>query len=68
MDDTQKKQVLFYLRTHHSGMTSMDAFNIYQITRLAAVVFELRQEGYNIITINEVSDKTKKKYARYILR
>lgn len=43
----QKQQVLDYLQCHEY-ITSMIAFRRFNITRLSAVVFELRQQGYNI--------------------
>lgn len=46
---TQKDKVLEFLRTHENGMTQRQAFH-YGIYRLAAVVFELKREGYDIST------------------
>lgn len=44
---TQKDEVLKYLQCHGS-ITSMIAFNLFGITRLAAVVFDLRKQGHDI--------------------
>lgn len=44
---TNKEKVLNYLE-HHDGITSMEAFHNLNITRLAAVIFELIQDGVDI--------------------
>ena len=67
---TQNKKVLRYLETHKRGITSMDAFTKFGITRLAARVHELREKGYQIKTsliqtTNE--DGNNVRYARYTL-
>lgn len=65
----QKDLVLRHLQDFGS-ITSMDAFNDYGITRLSAVIFDLRELGYKIKT----NDETRKNrygvpttYARYSL-
>ena len=63
--ETQAQQVLTALRSSRNGLTSMDAFHQFQITRLSARVFELRQIGYDISTVTET--KKRKTYARYFL-
>ena len=50
----------------NGSITSMDAFQSFQITRLAARISDLRQMGYEIETIME--HKNHKRYARYILK
>lgn len=45
--------ILDYLRTH-KGITSLDAFEKFGITRLSATIFCLRKRGYNIVS----TDKT----------
>ena len=47
---TQKQEVLNYIMTHKRGITSLIAFERFGITRLADIIFRLRQEGYEIIT------------------
>ena len=47
---TQKQEVLNYLMTHKRGITSFIAFERFGVTRLADIIFKLRQEGYDIIT------------------
>lgn len=46
---TQYDRVLKHLQTC-KGLTSFEAFERYGITRLSAVIFDLRQEGFNITT------------------
>ena len=63
-------QVLKHLKNHKNGITSMTAFERYGITRLSGRIFELRQEGFEIITDN-VTEKNRfghaVTYARYRL-
>ena len=44
---TQKDEVLKYLQCQ-DGITSAIAFNLFGITRLVAVVFDLRKQGHDI--------------------
>lgn len=67
---TQNKVILKYLQSHKRGVTSMDAFEKFHITRLSARVFDLRKMGYPIQTIREVkndADGQTIQYARYVL-
>ncbi len=67
--DTQNRQVLQFMREHR-GITSMEAFDRFGITRLSGRIFELRREGYDIETVNEESKNRygrPVRYARYIL-
>lgn len=66
---TQKELVLRHLQDFGS-ITSMDAFNDYGITRLSAVIFDLRALGYNIESKNETRNNRYDKpttYSRYTL-
>lgn len=45
----QEQRVLEYLKTH-SGITSLDAFREFGITRLSARIWNLRREGHEIVT------------------
>lgn len=63
---TQEYKVLWHLREFGS-ITPMQAFKIYEITRLAAKVFELRRKGYDIVTTRETSNSGAT-YARYTLK
>lgn len=46
---TQRQDVLNYLRVHGS-ITQMEAYRVFDapITRLSAVIYDLRKAGYNI--------------------
>lgn len=64
---TQTAQVLAYLLTHKNGITTIEAFERYNATRLGSIIYELRHKyGIDIDTIVEVS-KGGHTYARYIL-
>ena len=46
---TQKNQVLKYLQTYKSGLTSKDAWDKFGISRLADIIWKLkRKDGYKI--------------------
>lgn len=47
---SQKTRILDYLRTHKKGMTPLDAWQKCGVYRAAAVICELRKDGYNITT------------------
>lgn len=66
---SQKQRVLDYMREFGS-ITSLEAFRDLGVTRLSAVVFDLKAEGHGITTkqeqgTNRWGDKTN--YARYVL-
>lgn len=66
---TQKDRVLKHLQDFGS-MSSWEGFTDYGITRLSAVVYQLRSEGINIIsetvhTINRYGNPTH--YSKYSL-
>ena len=48
---SQNKQILEHLKTHR-GITSMQAFELYGITRLSGRIFDLRKAGHNIVSID----------------
>jgi hypothetical protein len=63
--DTQKLKVLNHLRTSKNGITSWEAITAYRITRLAARIADLREDGH---TINaEMETFADKRFARYFL-
>lgn len=55
---SQRKAVLQHLQTYKT-ITSMDAINLYGATRLSAIIYDLRDAGYNIKTHSKV---TKNRY------
>lgn len=67
---SQREQILKHLQNHKNGITPMIAFERYGITRLSGRIFELRKQGYEIITDN-VTEKNRyghpMTYARYRL-
>lgn len=65
----QKVRVLQHLKSYGS-LTSIEAFEKYGITRLAAVIFDLRELGHDIRTLdmegqNRYGEATR--YAKYVL-
>lgn len=65
--DAQKLKILKFLRNSNSGITSWDAISTFRITRLAARISELKDDGHEIETIMEQDDNAGKRYARYYL-
>ena len=57
--------ILNHLRKQKS-ITSIEAFELYRITRLSAAIFTLRQQ-YNIVGIRETNPETETKFCRYVL-
>ena len=47
---TQKQKIKAHLMKGWA-ISSWDAFEVYGITRLAAIIFMLREEGMNIVSI-----------------
>lgn len=69
MRATHKTRLLDYLKTHDT-ISQLECSNILHNHRLSATVFELRKEGYNIITINTPGVNVygqKTNYGRYKL-
>lgn len=49
---TKKQRVLNYLIENKKGITPLEALRMFGSFRLGAIIFDLRQEGYNITTEN----------------
>lgn len=68
---TQKEAVLEYLKTHKKGLSQQDAYRIIGTTRLGAIIFILRQEGWDIETV-DCKAKTRFghacRYGKYVLK
>tara|TARA_X000001036_G_scaffold427318_1_gene455768 strand:- start:316 stop:573 length:258 start_codon:yes stop_codon:yes gene_type:complete len=47
--NTQTLKILRHLKTY-GNITSLDAFEHYRATRLSAIIFRLREEGFDIDT------------------
>lgn len=66
---TQKQKIKYHLETY-GKITSMQAFSRYRITRLSARIYDLRQDGMNIIN-NHIRKKNldgePSNYDEYIL-
>lgn len=65
---TQKQKIMDYM-TKHGSISSIEAFHM-GITRLAARVYDLRNDGVNVHServIYIAGDGTKKHYDRYRL-
>ena len=65
-----KVRILDHLKKHRT-LTSMEAFELYGITRLSARIKELREMGYNIVTL--MVDDTNRygeivRYGKYVLK
>jgi len=67
ISEKQTTLVLNHMRQYRS-ISPMKAFIHYQITRLAARVFELRQQGYLIETIMKTASPSGRRYAHYRLK
>jgi hypothetical protein len=63
---TQKQQILKHLMEGKS-ITQAEAFDLYNCWRLAPWISRLRQEGYNILTLDEPNVTNSGIHARYIL-
>ena len=63
---TQKEKVLYHLK-HFRSITSWEAIKEYHVTRLSAVIFDLREKGYNIKSIREENLETGTRFVRYYL-
>ena len=63
--DTQCKMIIDYLKTAGS-ITPLDALEDLGCFRLSARIHELRQKGFDIVTVRE--RRNGKVYARYVWR
>ena len=62
---SQKENILEYLQIGNK-ITPLEALYQFGSFRLSAVIFELRQEGFNIITLKKKVDE--KTFAEYELQ
>jgi hypothetical protein len=63
MNKIQTEIILDHLKKYKS-ITSLEAIKDYRITRLASVIFDLREQ-YEIISLRE--NKGNKRFVRYVL-
>ena len=66
MLESQYDMILKHLKRGDS-ITPLDALDKYGCFRLAAVICELRKDGYNIESKTVHNSNTRKRYARYTL-
>lgn len=59
---SQNARLLDYLRTHE-GITSMEAFDLFGITRLSARIWDLRDDGH---IINGYPKNAKNRYGQTV--
>ena len=62
---SQKEDVLEELRNYNC-ITSWTAFQEYGITRLSAIIYNLRHEGYAIVSIPKKFKSRHGRYGRYV--
>ena len=62
---TQKEDILQELKTYNC-ITSWVAFQEYGITRLSAIIYNLRHEGYTIVSIPKKFKSRRGRYGRYV--
>lgn len=48
MYKTQIESILTHMQKNRQGITSLQSYNIYNITRLGARIYDLKGKGYNI--------------------
>lgn len=66
----QREIVLDYLKKSKKGITSMEAFKKFGITRLSSVIYDLRNNDNNIVSVQESDynrNGTLTHYVRYFL-
>ena len=64
MRKTKTEKIVAYIERRGS-ITSMEAFKLFYVTRLASIILNLRKRGLNIVT---TTIKTKEgSYAKYLL-
>lgn len=64
--ESKELKVLAHLKKHRS-ITSWEAIKLYRATRLSAIIFNLRERGYDISSIMEYNEETGTRFARYVL-
>lgn len=72
MKKTNKtKEVLRFLETHKKGITAAQAWNKFGVSRLSDLIFKFRQQGIDIVTINEQGKDrygNTSQWARYVMK
>ena len=63
--ETQVAFIRQYLKTHKRGITSIEAFYKFSITRLSAIIYVLKKSGEDIYSVTETNPVTGTHYSRY---
>ena len=58
------KELIQYLRNHR-GITSMEAFRLFSITRLSGIIYSLKKQGYVFRTITHTTTTKYGKHTQY---
>ena len=66
MNDSQIKKVSKHLKEKNK-ITSWEAIEKYRCTRLSAIIYILRKDGWDITTNNKFNKTTKTNFAEYVL-
>lgn len=61
---SQNEAILNHLKSH-TGITAMEAFRLYNITRLSARIHDLKERGHHISTLDREVDKGDGKKTRF---
>ncbi len=67
----KKNLVSGYMRLHKTGITSLEALEMFGALRLSSIIHKLREEGMDIVTVMiDLSDRWGNpiKIARYVYR
>jgi len=62
---TQNQLILSELKSNPTGISSIEAFSKFGITRLSARIYDLRREGHTIYKRSE--SRNRKNYARFFM-
>lgn len=63
--EIQREQTVLHLR-QHKGITSYEAYSLYGITRISAIIFNLRKKGMNIESVWQQGKNRYGKDVRYV--
>jgi formamidopyrimidine-DNA glycosylase len=63
---SKQEMVLIHLQMY-GKITSWEAINKFRATRLSAIIFNLRNKGHIITSVNKRNENTGTVYAEYIL-
>lgn len=64
---SNQEELVIQFMYQNGSITSLQAFRYLSVTRLSAVIFNLKEKGFYIDKVFETNKKTKTHYARYYL-